>query len=117
MNTGNNRGSSMVEVIVAMFILALLITGLNASVVHLVNSNLASKEISEATAMGNKILERLRREEYGNVVSGFDTIDDKFIRSWTVTDESHLRRVQLHVEWPSMGGRRQISMSTIISRP
>ena len=55
------NGSSLIEVTIAMIILALLVTGLNACVVNLINSNVSAKELSAATSCGYQLLEELRR--------------------------------------------------------
>lgn len=117
MKAGNNiEGSSLVEVIVAMIVLALLVTGLNACVVSLVNSNQASKELSAATSAGNQLLEELRRINYSNIVTNSDVARDKYIRSWTVTESSTQKKIVLNVHWPLQSPRHSIELSTIIAR-
>lgn len=117
MKAGNNiEGSSLVEVIVAMIVLALLVTGLNACLVSLVNSNQASKELSAATSAGNQLLEELRRINYSNIVTNSDVARGKYIRSWTVTESNTQKKIVLNVHWPLQSPKHSIELSTIIAR-
>ncbi|KMQ51035.1 hypothetical protein CHISP_1958 [Chitinispirillum alkaliphilum] len=116
MKISNCSGSSLVEVIISMFILALLVVGLNFCVVNLIGKNVAAKDISAATASGNQLLEQMRRADFNEIVSGSDMQDQRFIRSWTVTDDGDMRRIELTVFWPE-NESRSISMSTMVARP
>jgi prepilin-type N-terminal cleavage/methylation domain-containing protein len=117
MNMENKDGSSLIEVIVAMVILALLVTGLNACVVNLINSNVSSKELAAATSAGNQLLEEFRRINYSSIVSDFDLVRNKYVRSWTVTADSAQKKIVLVVSWPPVSGRKSIQLSTIVARP
>ncbi|HON11307.1 MAG TPA: prepilin-type N-terminal cleavage/methylation domain-containing protein [Chitinispirillaceae bacterium] len=117
MNAGKNiEGSSLIEVVVAMIILALLVTGLNACVVSLINSNQASKELSAATSAGYQLLEELRRTDYDEIVTNSDVSRNKYIRSWTVTTSSNQKKIVLNVQWPVENPRHSIELSTIIAK-
>ncbi len=117
MKISNCNGSSLVEVVVSMFLLGLLVTGINFCVVSLINRNAVSKEISAATALGNQTLEQLRRSDFQDIIAGFEQGSDRFIRSWTVsnTDDDNMKRIDLWVFWPD-NQDRSISMSTMVSR-
>lgn len=117
MRTGNENGSSLIEVIVAMIILALLVTGLNACVMNLINSNLASKELSAATASGYQLLEEFRRADYSMIVTSSDMVRNKYLRTWTVTSDSIQKKIDLTISWPPQTGKHAIELSTIVARP
>ncbi|NLE02333.1 MAG: hypothetical protein GX640_20915 [Fibrobacter sp.] len=111
------QGSSLIEVVVAMIILALLVTGLNACVVSLINSNINSKELAAATSAGNQLLEEFRRKDYATIVSSHDQVRQKFLRSWDVTGDSIQKKIDLVVSWPLTTGKKSIQLSTIVARP
>lgn len=113
----NQNGSSLIEVTVAMIILALLVTGLNACVVNLINSNVSAKELSAATSCGYQLLEEFRRTDYSSITSNSDMVRSKFIRSWTVSSDSIQKKIDLTVTWPLSTGKHSIKLSTIIAKP
>ncbi|HEX2959807.1 MAG TPA: prepilin-type N-terminal cleavage/methylation domain-containing protein [Chitinispirillaceae bacterium] len=113
----NEKGSSLVEVTVAMIILALLVTGLNACVINLINSNVSAKELSAATSSGYQLLEELRRIDYSSITSSSDMVRSKFIRTWTVTSDSVQKKIDLTITWPLSTGKHSIDLSTIIAKP
>jgi Tfp pilus assembly protein PilV len=113
----NENGSSILEVIVAMVILALLVTGLNACVVTLINSNVISKEMSEATSAGYQILDKFRGSDYTSIITSSDQIKGKYVRCWTVTEDSIQKKIDLKVSWPITDKKHSIMLSTIIARP
>ncbi|MFP4164227.1 MAG: prepilin-type N-terminal cleavage/methylation domain-containing protein [Chitinispirillaceae bacterium] len=117
MNIKDNRGITLVEIIVAMVILGLVVTGLNLVIVNMIDSNVAAKEISAATAAGNQMLDQIRQQDYADVVSGSDVVEDKYLRSWTVTDDGRMKNVTLRVLWPLSSGKRSVELSTTISKP
>jgi Tfp pilus assembly protein PilV len=113
----NENGSSIVEVIVAMVTLALLVTGLNACVLTLINSNVTSKEMSEATSAGYQVLDKLRGSSYESIMTSSDQIKEKYVRCWTVTEDSIQKKIDLKVSWPISDKKHSIMLSTIIARP
>ncbi len=120
MNTKNQSGSSMIEVIVAMLILALLIVGLNAGVVSLINSNINSKELNAATSVGYQLFEEFRRDDYTNMLatgSSVDTVRSRYVRDWRMTSDLTKTKIELFVRWPLTQTKHQITLSTIIARP
>ena len=117
MDKSNERGSSLIEVIMAMIIMAILITGLNTCLVALINTNVYSKEISNATANGNALLEKMRLASYGTIVTGSDIVKSKYVRSWTVTDDGVKKKVSLTVLWPIATNKHTVELSTLIAKP
>lgn len=117
MNVRNQRGGTLVEVIVAMLIMALVMIGLNSTVLCLIKSNSASKQLATATAEGYSLLEDLRVKGYSNIgVNGKDTVKNKFIREWNATDSLKYKRVDVSVYWPVITKSHVIYFSTIIAK-
>lgn len=128
MTIKDESGSSFVEILVAMVILALIVVGLNAGVISLIKNNQNSKELAEASSEGNKLFEDLRRKDYSDIEGDYDVVRGKYYRRWTVSSDSDTvtmsdsyKTVSLTVVWPYYGEFREpyhkIQMSTIISRP
>ncbi len=117
----NNSGTSLVEVIIGMVILAMLVAGLNAGVLSLVNTNKSSKEISAASNFGYEKLEEMRRDDYDNLMTRDDKIEGmyKFAVQVTSDGDNTQKKIELFVKWPSYEEypKHLISLSTIIAKP
>ncbi|MCX7726377.1 MAG: prepilin-type N-terminal cleavage/methylation domain-containing protein [Chitinispirillaceae bacterium] len=117
----SSKGSTLIEVIVAMVILALLVVGLIAGVVSLIRSNIQSKELSAATASGYQLLETFRRMNYDSLAllgTSLDTARGYYIRQWIINNSgSGFITIKVTILWPPTTCKRSISMSTIIARP
>ena len=118
----NQNGSTLIEVVMAMVILALLVVGLNAGVMSLIKTNANAKELSSATSVGYSLFEGFRRDEYTDMLavgSSVDTVRNQFIRDWKMTEDTEQTqtKIDLTVRWPLYDPRHEISLSTIIARP
>jgi Tfp pilus assembly protein PilV len=117
MEVKNETGGTLIEAIVAMLILALLVTGLNACVMSLIKTNLSSKELSTATSSAYNLFEQIRRTDYPLIVSNSDVVGSKYLRSWRVTTESSQKKVDVTIAWPATTQKHKIELSTIIAQP
>ncbi len=118
MNIGNQHGGTLVEVVIAMFILALIIVGLNAGVLSLIKSNMSSKDLSAATSSAYSLFEELKMANYSSIMTDCDTVNNKYIRSWKLLDsDSSKKTISITVYWPVTVHSHKITLSTIIARP
>lgn len=113
----NEKGNTLIEAIVAMIILALLVTGLNACVMSLIKTNLTSKELSTATSNAYSLFEQIRRTDYSLILSNSDIVSSKYLRSWRVTTESSQKKIDVTIAWPVATQKHKIELSTIIAQP
>ena len=113
----SEKGSTLIEAIISMLILALLVTGLNACVLSLINTNLASKELSTATSNAYSLFEQIRRTNYTLIESNTDIVSSKYLRSWRVTTESSQKKIDVTIAWPASTQKHKIELSTIIAQP
>jgi Tfp pilus assembly protein PilV len=117
----NNSGTSLIEVIIGMVILAMLVAGLNAGVLSLVNTNKSSKEISAASNFGYEKLEEMRRDDYGNILTRGEKVEGMYKYNIQVTSdgENTQKKIELFIKWPSsaQNPKHLISLSTIIAKP
>ncbi|HEX2958768.1 MAG TPA: prepilin-type N-terminal cleavage/methylation domain-containing protein [Chitinispirillaceae bacterium] len=120
-DSGNDSGTSLVEVIIGMVILAMLVAGLNAGVLSLVNTNKASKEISAASNFGYEKLEEIRRDDYNNLDTRSNIKEGLYEYDVLVTSDigNTQKSVKINIMWPStsVNPKHQISLSTIIAKP
>ena len=112
------KGFSIFETMLGILGLVLLSFVSNAYMLTFMKTNNRVKEISQATAIGNSVMEQLRMKSYGALNTGADTIDNKYCCSWTVNPQPGARSViNLTVQWPLgiIGDKNshQIQLSTI----
>lgn len=120
MITTDKSGSTLIEVIVAMLILAVVIVGLNAGVVSLINSNINTKELNAATTVGNQFLEGLRRLDNDSLralVTDLDTVRARYQLDFRIDHQSSESVIDLYVNWPLASLKHQIALSTVIAMP
>ena len=116
----DQQGSTLIEVIVAMIILALIVIGLNAGVVSLISSNINAKELSSATSVGYQLFEGFRRDTYDDMLligSSVDTVRARYVRDWRMTSDTTQTKIDLYVRWPVASPKHEIELSTIIAKP
>jgi Tfp pilus assembly protein PilV len=110
----NQDGITLLEVLIAMIILTLsLLVLLNMAMVALDGNDWAN-HTTVATQLLQDKLEELRGD--GFPVSGSDTVGD-IARTWTVTAvSSHLRRVDVQVNWRDISDDQQTNSITSFIR-
>ncbi len=113
----NQKGGTLIEAIIAMIILALLITGLNTCVLSMISSNLSSKELSTATSTAYSLIEQIKRLDYNSIVSHTDTANTIYIRKYTVTTDVSQKKIDVTILWPVSTLKHKIQLSTIIAKP
>lgn len=110
----NQDGITLLEVLIAMIILTLsLLVLLNMAMVALDGNDWANNT-TVATQLLQDKLEELRGD--GFPVSGSDTVGD-IARSWNVTTvSSHLRRVEVRVDWTDISNDQKTNSITSFIR-
>jgi prepilin-type N-terminal cleavage/methylation domain-containing protein len=97
-------GFSMVEVIVAIMVLAIGVVGLAGTTAYIVRQITLADLMTERSAAFQTIIDRLQSQPYANVTSGTDSIGVFRIR-WTSTDDGPQNKiVQLITVGPGLGG-------------
>jgi len=105
----NNKGITLLEVMVAMFITSFaLLMLLNMAMVALDGNDWANKT-TQATQLLQEKLEQLRGGGAAALNSGSDTTQG-LTRTWTVTDAgNHLRQVDVSISWQDVGAQDHTS--------
>jgi prepilin-type N-terminal cleavage/methylation domain-containing protein len=126
------RGFTLVEVLIAMVVLAIALMGLATLQVRCIRSNDLANRTTQATNLAQVELERLLFEvalgvshaagttfDPGNPVS-MPADDDGaiFTRSWTITDDDPVpasRTIKVRVEWEDAMGDHAVQVDGMIT--
>jgi len=110
----NEKGVSLIEVLVAMIIVSFsLMFLLNLGVIALDGNDWANKSTVAAQALQQK-LEEIRASQ--DFQSGSDTLSG-ISRSWSVsTVSNHLQQIDVTVTWEDMQARTRTSSMTALVR-
>jgi len=109
------KGSTLIEVLIALVLLSLLVVGLNSGIISLISSNFNSKNLTTATIVGNSQLEKLRLLNYYDITTDLDTARNYFILDWKVNESDMSKKIDLTVLWPKETQIHSIKLSTIIA--
>lgn len=123
----DRRGFTLVEILIAVFILAVALIGLVSVTVMIINANDFSRRMTTATTLAKDRVEQVKKLSYNNVTAGTTTdyfnADSSagstgayFTRVMTVTADTpaaNMKTVVVVVSW-NWGGTRQVTLRTII---
>ncbi len=115
----NENGMTMIEIVIAMVLMAFILT--SASVfVNSTNSTKAKlNNVSEATQIGNDMVESLRTMDYdslNNIGENSAALNDTYKCSWSVQDSISYKIVKVTVAWPLNNPSHDINLETIIAK-
>jgi type IV pilus assembly protein PilV len=115
----NNRGFTLVEILVAVLILAVGVCGIAALQIRNVRTTGFNKDASIATGLVQKKLEDLKNAPFDSVVSNTTGVADSGMTvTWSVattgTAPNRYKDVGVNVAW---GQNQSISCNTIITEP
>ncbi len=124
------RGFSLVELLIAIFILTIGLLALSGLQVTAIRGNLGSKDLTTAVLLTEKKMEQLKNTAYSSLGTG--TFNDSnnplnnvgqaggiFNRSWVIQNYSgspYMKWITVTVSWSESGRTRSTSMDTIISK-
>ena len=127
----NNKGFTLIEVMIAIVILAIGLLALVSVTVMVIKGNSLNKMRTTATTLANKQLETLKNTNYDSVASSaaWSTVPDfpGYERMWTVTTSGFQKTIVMKVRWlwlgnypecNSSGGSFEscVTLNTIISK-
>lgn len=118
----NDAGFSLLEVLIAMVILAIGLLGVAAMQLNAISGNAYGTKLNGATERIQIKMEALRNLTYDEVVSEVEDMDEEgFVRKTIVqknTPEDGAKTVEVQVSWTDQTGNKnhQITFRTIISR-
>lgn len=126
----DRAGFTLVEIMIAVFVLTVALIGLISVTVMVINGNDFSRRMTTATTLAKDKIEQVKRmpyndanltagvkpPDYWNADSSAGSSGAYFTRVMTVTDNTpaaNMKTVEVQVRW-TWGGTRQVTLRTII---
>ena len=135
---GNNNAFTLIEVMIAVFILATAMMGLISTTAVIINGNSLSKMMTTATALAKDKMEQLKNDQlekpsgYAGLAGGTDyaksdctvqtaaASDSLYTRIWAVSNgvpAAGMKTVQVQVTWNLQNRGHNITLNTILAEP
>jgi prepilin-type N-terminal cleavage/methylation domain-containing protein len=122
MREKRQKGMTLVEVMVAMIILAIALAWLAPLLIISMRGNRVGADVTLASTLGQDKLEELRNESFLTLMAdstGQDTVGS-VVRSWTITPEDGqdgLARIEVTLRWQDDKGKdHEIEFVTMQAR-
>ncbi len=115
-NLKNEKGISLLEVMVAMVFFAMITMFANTMMVGVVKANVSMKNTTQATQFGNQMLDNIRAKNYDDIQDGSSLIAGKYDCTWTVNEASNMKKVFVTVNWPFGSKNHKVNLSTIVAK-
>jgi len=110
-------GFTLMEVMIAVFLLAVALGGLAAVAATVVRGNAFSQTLTTATTLARDKMEELKSTSYANMLSGGDTKSAdsiNYTRAWIVGAEAGNRRtVTVTVTWTWLNMSRSVTLNSL----
>ena len=115
----NHKGFTLVEIMIAIFILVIALLGLISVTVMVIKGNSFSKTMTTATTLAKDKMEELKNTGYGSLASDTDTVESIYTRTLIVTPDSpaaNMKTIEVKVEWDWQGATRNVTLRTIVAQ-
>jgi type IV pilus assembly protein PilV len=130
--SGNSRGFTLIEIIIAGFILVVALLGVISTTVIVIKSNSLSKTMTTATTLAKDKMEQLKNTGYNALTGSTDYFDKDsnrqttaagnsiYTRTWTVTSDGFpaagMRTIEVKVEWSWQSAAKEVVLTTIVAQ-
>ena len=119
-----SKGFSLIEVVIALFILAICLLALAGLMVTTTRNNSFGGHMTEAATFAQDKLEQLRAAPWASIIAGADTAVGatgiSYARSWAVTDNpsGDQRWVTITINWtdPTAKTNHTINCRSVVSQ-
>jgi type IV pilus assembly protein PilV len=111
----NQRGFSLVEVLISMLIMGVGLLGMNSMIVSVMRATAQSKEISTATVLLQDKMENLKNTSVSVLTPGKDSRtmgNITYLRQWVISTVGNLKTITVTVNWTSRG-THNVSATTL----
>jgi prepilin-type N-terminal cleavage/methylation domain-containing protein len=116
MKKQDDRGFTLIEILIAIFILSVVLLSLSSMVYSIMRSTSLSKETSRATTLMQDQMERLKNTPLTSLNSGSDPPTSlgniTYSRTWSVTTAGNIRTITVTVNWTDRGSH-SVTMTTL----
>ncbi len=114
-----NRGFTLLEVLIVIFLLVTALLGSISTTVMVIKSNSLSKTMTTATTLAKDKMEQLKNTGYDSL-AGTDTADSIYTRTWTVTADGSpaagMKTIVVTVQWNWQSAPHNVALTTIVAR-
>ncbi|MBW2636881.1 MAG: prepilin-type N-terminal cleavage/methylation domain-containing protein [Deltaproteobacteria bacterium] len=116
MKIKDNRGFTLIEIIIAIFILVVALMGLAGVASTVISGNSFSKQITTATTLAQEKIEELSNTNYQSLADGTDTQNSIYTRTWTITlTAPHVKTIVVEVQWNHYGNSHDVTLKTMVT--
>jgi len=113
----NDSGFTLIEIMIAIFILTVGLLGVAGVAITVINGNAFSNKITTATALTQDKMEELRGTAYTSISDGGpETLESIYTRTWAVTDDSPvdgMKTIEVNVKFQWKGSSRNVTLQTM----
>jgi prepilin-type N-terminal cleavage/methylation domain-containing protein len=117
---GERKGFTLIEVMIALVLFAVgMLAYMGLEVVSLRNMTY-SRDYGRANTYAQQLIEQMKGKSYAEVSAGSDTIELRFTRTWTVTEntDKDVKSIVVTVSWvDSVFGNKMVTFFTDIYSP
>jgi len=115
MKRQKQRGFTMVELLISLFVLSFVLLSITSLVFSVMRSTSKSKEASVATTLMQDKLESLKNAGLSSLTSGSDSIrlgNIDYLRQWAISPSGNIRTIMVMVNWNNPG-THNVSVTTL----
>jgi len=111
-------GFTLIEIMIAMFVLAVGLLGAAGVATTVINGNALSKKITTATTLAQDKMEELKGTTYSSIASDSDTQESIYTRTWTASSDSPatgMKTIEVTVEFTWKDTPHDVTLKTIMA--
>ncbi len=115
----NSSGFTLIEIMIAMFVLAIGLLGAAGVATTIISGNTLGKEITTATTLAQDKMEELKGTTYLSIAPGSDTQESIYTRTWTVTSDSPvtgMKTIDIVVAFSWKGSPHNVTLQTMVGQ-
>jgi type IV pilus assembly protein PilV len=108
-------GFSLIELLIAVFILSVVLLAISSMVYSVMRSTSNSKETTTATTLMQDKMETLKNTNLTSLAPGNDTVrlgDIDYLRQWSISTTGNIRTITVTVNWTNRGSHN-VTMTTL----
>ena len=116
----SNRGFTLIEIVIAIFLIITALLGLTSTTVIAIKGNSFSNMMTTATTLAQDKMEELKNKSYTDIASGGpEIVQTIYTRSWTVTAGSpapNIKTIDITVTWPWQGTSHSVILDSMVGK-
>ena len=111
-------GFTLIEIVIAMFVLAVGLLGAAGVATTVINGNALGNKITTATILAQDKMEELKGTAYSSIASDSDTQESIYTRTWTATSDSPaagIKTIDVAVTFSWKGTTHNVTFKTMVA--